>query len=180
MKYFPDLIPKDKKVLPEYFKADQFNSGKKSRSSLLLMVSFAFTMLFTVIAIAKISHPILAILFGILAFISSPSGHDWIERKFRFSYTSKIKSLSYVVLIIITSVFSSYYEDVDKRTAIAQKLQEQREELVRQDSIKKEQTRKDSLTYYIQTALQNKTKAEYATELLDKAFLFSVTDSVHP
>lgn len=176
MKYIPDLIPKDKRVLPEYFNVSKTINNKKANLTIRI-INYVFTFLFIIAAIGSIDHPVLSVFFAALAFISSPFGHKWLERKLNFKFTLGIKSGACIILIIMSSLLANHYERIDKQEEIAQKKEEQRKEAENIALKKKDQQRKDSLSYYLEKAVKNKENKAVAMLYLQRASLFSTTDS---
>ena len=84
MGYVPDLIPKDKKVLPDYFKSNPFSYARKN--GLLTVLGYLGAVFFFLSALAYASAPIVFILFAIVGFIIFPPGHYFLEKCFQFRY----------------------------------------------------------------------------------------------
>lgn len=173
MKYVPNLIPEKSKVLKHYFKGNINNTKKiKPSMNILRWIGGFFFLLF---ALLSLRHPLLTILFGFLGFMILPFGHNWLENKFRFILTIKIKSVFAFIILMCSLPLLAHYSAVDKKEAHLLKLKLENEERVRIELDRKEKIRNDSLSYYINAGSQfaNKHKTDDAVKQLKKAALFS-------
>ncbi|OMP80873.1 DUF3761 domain-containing protein [[Flexibacter] sp. ATCC 35208] len=97
MKYIPNLIPENAKVIPEYFVSghttDQTSFAKK-------FLTTAGVVFLYMLALGSIPHPPLAILFFIMSTGLLLPVHRWLERKLHFTFTSIIKAAVYSLLLI--------------------------------------------------------------------------------
>lgn len=100
MGYVPDLIPEDKKVLPEYFRSNSLFYPKQN--TLVTILGYIGASFFWLSGIVFISHPIIIALFGVVGFMLFPPGHNFIERAFQFRLTKVIKFCICTVLVILT------------------------------------------------------------------------------
>ena len=142
MNYVPDLIPKDKKVLPEYFKGKPLIYAQGSSASSTIgyigaIVCFFFSFLY-------ISHLIVTFLFGVLGLIISPPGHYLIEKLFRFKFTRIVKISFSVLLVLVASFFIRHYDQIEKAAENLRNLKTQKEHEQKLADQKLEQLRIDS------------------------------------
>jgi tetratricopeptide (TPR) repeat protein len=177
MRYVPNLIPKNSKVLPGYFKGDLYEaSGKNPGKDVLLWVLGIPLFLAALISIV---HPLLLLLFGMTGFILIPPGHRFMERKFRFRLTSKIKTITCAGLFITTFPLVSHYSDINKQVVQEQKLLDEHSAEEKAISEHNESQRKDSLAYYIAQGhrLNDQHKIDEALKQLQYALAFARTSS---
>ncbi|MCW3108426.1 MAG: hypothetical protein JWQ09_2932, partial [Segetibacter sp.] len=151
MRYVPKLIPDQYKVFPEYFKGNIYSTTV--RNKLLVVVSLIIAIIFFVIALVSIIHPLLALLFGLTGFIILPSGQQWLEQKLRFQMTFKIKLVTVAALLIVSAPLIAHYGKIDAQEAYELQVKKDHDEKERIAAEQKEHQRKDSINYYIQTAI---------------------------
>lgn len=177
MRYVPDLIPKDIKFLPDYFKGNIYASATKNKSASILF--YIGATIFFIAAIANIKHPLLTLLFGSISFILLPQGHRWLEKQFRFRLTPKIKSVFGAALFVTSVPFVGHYQTVDKQEAYELKVKTEKEAAEKLAADKKEQERKDSLNFYLQAAatLEKSSKIDEALNKISYASNFSPTET---
>lgn len=173
MKYVPNLIPEKSQVLKHYFKGN-IHEAKRSKPSLEILrwIGGVCLLLF---ALLCLNHPLLTLLFGFLGFMILPFGHDWLEKKFRFILTTKIKSVFAIIILFFSLPLLAHYNDADKKEAHLLKLKLDNEARLKAELERKEKIRNDSLTYYIYTSSQfaDKHKTGEALKQLKRASLFS-------
>lgn len=131
--------------------------------------------IFLLFALISIKHPLVTLIFSFIGFTLIPPGHDWIETKFRFHFTTKIKSVLSCGLFLFSVSILGHYDTIDKKEAQELELKKQKEEKLRLIAQKKEQIRKDSLTFYINASLRltDNHKTDQALKELDKANSFA-------
>lgn len=174
MRYVPNLIPEKAQVLKEYFKADNL-PNKKSKNMKIDFLRWVVGVLFLLIALSSLKHPLLTLLFGFIGFMILPPGHNWIEKKFRFSFTTKMKSILGIVLFLFSIPLLGHYNTVDKKEAHLLKIKTEHEQKLKAEEELKEKIRNDSLVFYIgaSSQLTNKHKTEEAVKKLKKAVGFA-------
>lgn len=152
MRFVPNLIPDQSRVLPEYFKGDLYEASKKNpvRDTLLWISGVSFLL----VALTCLIHPWLLLLFGIIGFILIPPGRKFIEKKFCFRLTSKIRVVTCATLFIIALPLINYYSRIDLQIVHQQKLLDERMVKEKEISERKASLRKDSLDYYVRRARQ--------------------------
>jgi tetratricopeptide (TPR) repeat protein len=177
MRYVPDLIPKNKKVLPGYFKGDIYTSSTKNNSS--TVSSFLGAVIFFIAAIAFINHPLLTLLYGLIGFVLLPQGHKWVEKQLRFRLTSKIKIIFAAVLFITAFPLVNHYRGIDKKEAFERKVKTEKEAAEKLVEEQKEKQRKDSLNFYLQEAatLEQSSKIDEALTKINYTSNFSPTEA---
>lgn len=120
MKYIPNLIPENAKVIPEYFVSghtiDKTSFAKK-------FFTIAGAIFLYLMALGSIPHPPLAILFFIMATGLLLPVHRWLERTLRFNFTSTIKAAVYGLLLLPSFMLIVNYADdikvADKPAVVA-------------------------------------------------------------
>jgi tetratricopeptide (TPR) repeat protein len=178
MRYIPKLIPKEHKVLPDYFKegGSRFASNK---NKFIYGVSVAGAILFFLSALAFIDHPLPAILFGLLGLLLLPVGHRLIERKLKFRLTTGIKTVFAVVFFVIAAPLAGHYQAIDQKEShlLRERKEKAEGERIAKEKAEqqKEQQRRDSLDYYLHAAaeLENASKHESALRMLSYAAAFA-------
>ena len=161
--------------MPDYFKGDAYNFQEDN--STIKVFSYIGGVCFFILALAFIKHPYLTLLFGALGFLLLPQGHKWIERTFKFRFTTKIKSAFCGALLIGSIFLTLHYNELDRQEAQQEKIQQEKEQQAKIEAEKKEQARKDSLNYFIQqSASFNKAnKTDEALKNLDLAFALATS-----
>jgi len=132
MRYVPNLIPKELKVLPEYFKGTPYTNVKPNIA--LTLFGYTGAVIFFLFSILCIKHVLLFLLYGCTGFIFLPQGHRFLERSLRFRLTTKIKAVTCSLLFIVTlPVFSHYYvlDQAEIKAAKAQELKESKNKMIR-------------------------------------------------
>lgn len=148
-KYIPNLISKEYKVLPNYFK--ESNIEKKSNALDILKSGLAIIFFFFSLVTIAI-HFIFSLLLVFTGFIILPWGSSFLEKKLKFDFTTSLK-LKAIAFISIFTIFtgSQYFSTIaeineQNHKAELKRIAEQ------QANEKKERLRKDSLGFYISYA----------------------------
>ena len=174
MRYVPNLIPDNSKVLPDYFKGSIYNATKKNplRDTILWVIGIFFF----IGALVFIKHPVMTLIFGLIGFILIPPGQQYLERKLKFRLTSKIKTIAASALFIGSVPLTSHYDAIDKKIAYEQKLADEKAAKEKEIADQKEQQRKDSLTFYINQSnlLAKDHKIDAANQQLQYALAFAI------
>ncbi|MFH7018426.1 tetratricopeptide repeat protein [Flavobacterium sp. FlaQc-47] len=173
MRYVSNLIPEKAQVLKEYFKASNL-PDKKSKNTKIDFLRWVVGVLFLLIALSYLKHLSLTLLFGFIGFMLLPPGHNWIEKKFRFSFTTKMKSILGIVLFLFSIPLLGHYTTIDKKEAHLLKIKTEHQQKLKAEQDLKEKIRNDSLVFYIEASSQltNKHKTDEAIKKLKKAFGF--------
>ncbi|PLK46179.1 hypothetical protein [Emticicia sp. TH156] len=148
-KYIPNLISKEYKILPDYFKESSLE--KKSNpldvfKSALAIIFFFFS--FVTIAI----HFIFSLLLFLIGFIILPWGSSFLEKKVRFDFTTSLK-LKVIGFISIFTIFTGdqFFDTIAEINERNRKVE--LKSIAEQQAINKtERLRKDSLGFYISYA----------------------------
>lgn len=177
MRYVPNLIPDSSKVLPDYFKGNIYKATNKN--PLRDAIFWVLGIFFFIGALVWLKHPFLFLTFAVLGFVLIPPGHRFLERKFRFRLTPKIKVLAASALFAGSLPLSSHYIDIDKQEAYQQKLLDEKVAKEKAIAEQKEQQRKDSLTFYLQQShqLSQNHKIDEANKQLQFALGFASTQT---
>ncbi|MDR6339091.1 tetratricopeptide (TPR) repeat protein [Filimonas zeae] len=143
MRYVAGLIPAKARVLPDYFKGDHKRKEvrKPLRSGLLWMIGLVFL----IIALAVLYHPLLSLLFAITGFVLIPPGARFLEEKLRCRLTAAVKAVVAVLLLAVSIPLMGYYVTADNVEAHTQELLKKKEAMEKAVAMQKEQQRKDSL-----------------------------------
>lgn len=175
MRYVPNLIPESSKVLPDYFKGNIYKATKEN--SLRDTIFWTLGVFFFIGALASLKHPLLFLFFALLGFILIPPGHKFLEEKFRFRLTPKIKAIAASALFVGSLPLSSYYNSIDEAAAYQQNLLDEKVAQEKAIADQKEQQRKDSLAFYISKSDQliKSHKADEANKQLQYALAFAST-----
>lgn len=173
MKYIPDLIPKDKKVLPDYFKK-KASTTKVEEPTLIQLLSYGFSAVLIIVALFNASRFGLLLLFLILAFLSLPYGRKLIESWLKFKLKLPI-ALAFYGLVLLSSLpmFAAYRKQEAHAAHLAhvKAVNEAREKEV---EMAKELARMDSLNKYL--AQVEKSDPIHARKLLPLAEKWLGTD----
>ena len=112
MRYIPNLIPKQFRVLPERFKGSttKLPPQQTSTGRILSYVGFGIVAFF---ALGSIMHPWLFIVLGIFAFLLLPYGSRRIEQFLHFRFTRRIKRIAVCFFIGISLPLFYHYGQVD-------------------------------------------------------------------
>lgn len=170
MKYIPNLIPENAKVLPDYFV-----DGPHATTKVSFLRKFCCTagaVLFYLFAIASFKYPLISIILILLGTGLFVPIHRWVERKLRFTFTTAIKVVVYLLLLIPFLVSTARegkqletQQVIAKEKAAADDREQQRLVAV-QDSIFKDSldrelaTRKDNVAKYMRSGKYDAAKEE--------------------
>jgi len=174
MRYVPNLIPKELKVLPEYFKGTPYTNVKPNIA--LTLFGYTGAVIFFLFSILCIKHVLLFLLYGCTGFIFLPQGHRFLERSLRFRLTTKIKAVTCSLLFIVTlPVFSHYYvlDQAEIKAAKAQELKEQNDKVEAEKILA---DKKDSFNkYYAKSiSLEKDGKRDEALHAIDTASNYAI------
>jgi tetratricopeptide (TPR) repeat protein len=177
MRYVPNLIPENSKVLQNYFKGDI--NKVTIKNPLLDAIMWILGVLFFISALAYLSHTILFILFSFLGLILIPPGHLYLERKLKFRLTPKIKAVATSLLFVVTLPLTNHYSEIDKQQDYQQKLITEKIAKEKAIATQKDKQRRDSLAFYIQQSnhLGKLHKIKEADTKLEYALRFATTQS---
>jgi len=176
MRYVPNLIPKESRVLEGYFKIGP--SQAKKKNIILEIFSWLFGIMSLLNALVYLIHPILSIVLATLGFLLLPPGHKWVEKKLRFKLTTKIKAFTVAVLLILAIPLTSHYNGIDKAKEEKLQLFAKAQESKKKAQARGEQQRKDSLEFHLETgrtAIQ-KGQLSKAISELDQAARFAASE----
>lgn len=147
MKYLPFLIPERARVLPHYFKPLPlpFTNGKKTSRAL----QWVLGVLFGVLTIMSLTHPLLSLLWLLCGFIAFPPGHRFLEKKLRFRLTTSIKTVTLLLLFISSSFLVLHYGAKEEQAAQQQQLIADRAAQEQAVTARQDAQRKDTLASYL-------------------------------
>jgi tetratricopeptide (TPR) repeat protein len=167
MRYIPNLIPEDRRVLPEYFKSNPYALSEKS--SVQDIIGYIGAVVIFLIGTVSLPHPLISILLFIVGFTLLPPGHNWLERNFRFKLTNKIKIVFCCLLILLTLPLVSHYGKIDSAVMLEQRIKEQIKQKSKLAEDAKEQKRKDNYNALFASIveLENKNNTNQALILID-------------
>lgn len=167
MGYVPDLIPKRNKVLPDYFKGNHYTYSRKN--PLTTILGYIGALFFVLSALAYISAPAVAVLFGTVAFILLPPGHYLIEKKLRFKFTPLIKLCTCALLVIIALPFIDSYSKAENIAATEKAKQAEKDREQQLVAEQNKQARKDSFNLRLGaiTALAKSGKLDSANSAIE-------------
>ncbi|MBO9586388.1 MAG: hypothetical protein J7574_19665 [Flavobacterium sp.] len=173
MKYVPNLIPEKSQVLKHYF-TGRIDQTKKV-NPIQNFLSWSGGLIFLLWAVVSLKHPLLTLFLGVIGFLIIPPGHKWIEKKFRFNLTTKIKFSFGLVLFLFSIPLLAHYASIDKKEAHLLKLKIAQEEKQKAELEKEEKNRNDSLSFYLNAISEkaDKHKISDAKKLLGRAMFFA-------
>jgi hypothetical protein len=170
MKYVPNLIPENAKVLPDYF--NDTPNITPSVSFLKKFICTAGAVWFFMFAMACYKEPLVCVIMLVLAAGLLVPVHRWIERKLQFTFTTAIKAVVYFILLVPFFISRGQEgEKLQQLQLIAQEKeasdkQEQQRLLAVQDSLFKDSldremaTRKEHVSRYMQEKRYQEAKEE--------------------
>ena len=155
-KYIPNLIPENHRVLPEYFIQKPNNQDFGSFKVLMWIVSIIL-FLFSIIAL-PVNYGFSFCLF-LTTFLVCPLGHQFLEKKLKFTLTKNLKVKAISIISIFTLLTSFGYvnnlEEIRQNEFIAKTKQDKIEEEIRDKNLLRkketevnEKRRLDSLTFF--------------------------------
>jgi len=142
MRYLPDLIPRDNKVIPDYFQQRPVGLSAQAKTSAgptLLGICFL------IVALCFIRYVGFAALFGLLALSCSKGGQRWVERTGRFTLTGMARVVIYgLVMLLSVPVYLAYVQQ-DEVDAAERVAAHERAVRFTADSLVKDSSRKVEL-----------------------------------
>ncbi len=179
MRYVPDLIPANSKVLPEYFKGDSYDF--KETDIKFKNFTFVVAICLFITAFFFTKHIYITLLFILQSVFLLTSFQSWIERKFRFRLTRKIISVFSLTMLLGTIVIIYFVKSkdfiIEAQVAKELKIQQEKDRQEKIEADKKDLQRKDSLNYIQEAAsLTKSNKPEQAIAKLELAVKFSSTE----
>lgn len=183
MRFVPNLIPEESRVLKDYFKGNVYGLNKSKQT---IYLTWALGLIFIIAGLLFIKHLIITIILNLLGFIIIPLGHQFVENTLHFKLTTRIKSIFCIAIFIMVLPIISNYAEKDKQEILANKLrlekeQKEKAELRKQKQLqriedeKQEQIRKDSFNFYLQNCIdfRKQKKANEALQQLEIAQTFA-------
>jgi tetratricopeptide (TPR) repeat protein len=122
-------------------------------NSKLLFLSYVGALFLFILAVANFKQPLIALVWGLFGIIILPQGQRWIERKLRTRLTYKIKSICGVILFLTAGVFTDYYQTSDIKNGQVLDANNTKDATNKLEIDPKEQQRKDSFNFYLQSAV---------------------------
>jgi tetratricopeptide (TPR) repeat protein len=148
MRYLPNLIPKDSRVLPDYFKGSPYRPRKSK--PFLAFLGWFFGIFFLLGAFAVLFHPPLAFFYAVLGILLLPPGHNWIEKTFRFRLKTGPKTIFTVLVFACAIPLGVHYKGIDQKELAADQAKAAQEQKDKETAARLEQQRKDSLQRKVQ------------------------------
>ena len=163
MPYLPDLIPKDHKVISEYFHKQPAGRMKPKApvSSIFLGLGFLLTALYFIRYIG------FATLFGLLALSCTNGGKHWLEKAGRFNLTGIARTAIYSLVILVSIPVYLAYAHQDEADAAERLAAHVRAARFTADSLVKDSSRKLALYRVLATADQ--AQPDHGLKLLGQA-----------
>jgi tetratricopeptide (TPR) repeat protein len=177
MRYVPHLIPPEHVVMPDYFQAHAQQTPPRSLSRTATVLGWIFGLLFLLVGLVQIAHPILWCLWSIAGLMLLPTIHFELERALAFKFTSGIKGAAIGLAFLFILPLQGHYAEIDQ-AAIDQANQKKAEALKFAEAASAAEKRDaDSLAKYMSLASQlSKTKRfEEAIDTLAWAARFAST-----
>ena len=172
MKYVPNLIPEEHRVLKKEFVGNPYN--KIQENIFLILLGWGIGLFSLLMMIVFIKSILLILLFGLITALTIPPVAASLERRLKFTLTSKIAYSGAVLLFLFTLVPVNTYikrEETQRQKKQAILAQQKAEELQKQ---REKQQVKDSFDYYYSAALHlsEKGKKEEAKKTINEAKRF--------
>jgi tetratricopeptide (TPR) repeat protein len=177
MRYVPNLIPDNRRVLKDYFKGGIYRSRKQK--PLLTIGGWLLGILFLLWSFPALIYPPLSLVCFLLGISLFPPGHNLIEKIFRFRWTTKIKTIFCTVLFVLIIPFSVLYGHAVARLTDEEIAKEQQQQQAKIAAENKEIQRKDSLNTHIQSVirLEKTDRLDEAAVQLRLAHTFAATQA---
>ncbi len=172
MRYIPDIIPEDKKLLKEYFSNQRHSESQNN--SLRTIASYVIGTLAFLFALACIQHPFLSLLFVGFGLVTFPLCRPWVEKLLRLRLELRVNLALTSILTLIIIPLHFHYKHVDQEQLLLEQARIARQKLEQEALAKKEEFRKDTLRVLLTSSKQSLTGKQYkdADALLDKAQAF--------
>lgn len=156
MPYIPDLIPKENRVLPDYFNVHnpKGKSGKERSEPLAIIAAIVFF----AAALFFYHYLFMALFLAISGFICTGPGKRSVEKAGDFKLTPKIRMLFCGMLLVLCIPLWPYYLQVDADAEQARQETQRKAQQFTADSLKQENNRRDSLARYLAATKQQPTK----------------------
>ena len=147
-------------------------------NSKLIFLSYVGAVFLFILAITNFQHPLIALVCGLFGLIILPQGQRWIERKLRIQLTYKIKFICGVILFLIAGLFTDYYQASDVKNGQGLDANNIKDAANKLQIEQKEQRRKDSFNFYLQSAvaLHKGLKTSEALKAVSIANKFAAND----
>lgn len=177
MDYIENLLPQESKVDIDYGKLVERKTINKKSVSRILRIILGVCLFFTsLIIFTWFWVGALSLTIGFLVF---PKSSERLERKLQFNFTSKIRLCATIPLAILCLILTNTYSERDKKNEqIAEQKrieQAERERIAKEDSIRLENQRKDSIIFYVSKSEQFAKSKKYksAIDAYNKTLNFS-------
>jgi len=165
MPYLPDLVPKESKVIPEYFNAP-YNARSTAKTA-TNPISILMGLLFLAITIYFIRYVGFAALFGLLALSCTNGGKRWLEKVGRFSLSGVARTAIYGLVILVSIAVYLAYTQQDEVDAAARVAAQARAVQFTADSLRADSGRRKELFAVLNTA--DKAMPDHGLKLLLRA-----------
>ena len=174
MRYVPNLISENHKVLPDYFKGNIYKATKKN--IFLDVIYWIAGIFFFVGVLASFNRPVLFLLYGIIVTILIPPGHDFLQRTLKFRFVTSVRLITTAFLFVVSISLTKYYNNTEAKAAYEEKLAKENEMKAKALADRNEQQRKDSLDFYINKSKEATSKHNFdeANKMLTKASSFAI------
>lgn len=150
MPYLPDLIPKDRKVIPEYFHKQPVGTQQPKADAGAVLLGLVFL----IIAVCFIRYAGFAALFGLLVISCTNGGRRWLERAGRFSLTGVARVVIYGLMILVSVPVYLGYVHQDEVDAAERAAAHARAVKFTADSLVQDSSRKVALYAVLDKASQ--------------------------
>ncbi len=173
MKYVPNLIPREHRVLPDYFK--QSPKPDVPGASPYQLLEYVGAGIFFLVGLSALPHLVMFLLSCLIGFILLPYGQSLLEKWLSFRMTGKIKLGACLMLCLIQTPFYAHYHKLDMEAQQIAQAEKERQYLLKKEEERKEMARRDSLVLYLGLAdtFENESKYDSALLSLDRADFFA-------
>lgn len=143
MPYIPDLIPKESKIVPEYFaKQSQLLPKCKAAGNTGQVL---LGLLFLAVAVFNIRYVGFALLFALLAVSCTGAGKRWLESAGRFSLAGAARLVIYGIMFLVSVPVFLTYKHQDEVDAAERVVAHQQALQFTADSLKADSGRQREL-----------------------------------
>lgn len=172
MPFVPDLIPEDKRVLPEYF--DPSRIEKTATGPKTPVMNTVLAVLLFGAGAWSYQHPGILVLLFFAGLICTGKGGRFVEKAGRFSLTNPVRAILFALLLVIYIPLYFYYDGQDQAQLAYARQKAKNAARYSADSLKADMLRKDSLQLYAGLAAKTAWPRNFAQ--LNQMRRFVLTD----
>lgn len=175
MKYQKGLIPDQHRVLQGYF--NETNIIKSNALKTIDVLGAIFFVIFLLLALLFVAHPLMLMFFGIPAFVCSPFGRRYLERRLRFRMTLAMLFGCIFLFGIPAIPMAMQYSKEDTIANLKAEAKRLAEQKMAAEIAAKDKNRRDSLALYLNEATKAGDNIKKARAMVALASGYTKTDS---